>query len=119
MYDDLRITDKGTYLLFEFTGTFSVHAGLQTVDVMLQESVARGHRNILLDCSKMTGDLKVLDKFEVADYGQKLHPIRKMAMVISEDKAEPDDFVQNVARNRGVNLTVFTDFDAAVQWLNE
>ena len=31
----------------------------------------------------------------------------------------PDNFVENVARNRGLNLSVFTDFDEAVTWLTE
>ena len=120
MSEELKITDKDTFLLFEYSGPFSALAGKKTVDAMLQECVARGHTRILLDCRGITGDMRVMDRFEVADYGQVLGTsIAKMAMVTTEAMQEPDGFVENVARNRGVNLTMFTDFDEAVRWLNQ
>jgi hypothetical protein len=31
----------------------------------------------------------------------------------------PDNFVENVAVNRGINLKLFTDVDKAIVWLEE
>jgi hypothetical protein len=36
-----------------------------------------------------------------------------------EDQVEPDDLFEVAARNRGVNVQVFTDPEAADRWLGE
>jgi len=41
----------------------------------------------------------------------------KIAVVVSEEKLEPEKFAEMVARNRGVNACVFTDYQTAEEWL--
>jgi hypothetical protein len=45
--------------------------------------------------------------------------ILKIALVGREDQMFTDNFVENVAINRGINLKIFTDVDEAVIWLKE
>ena len=43
----------------------------------------------------------------------------QIAVVVSEDKLEPEKFAEMVARNRGVNACVFTDHQTAEDWLSK
>jgi hypothetical protein len=114
----LIITDRGTFLLVEFSGEFSVEAGKQCVDRMAEASVKHGRPKVLLDCRKMTGDLSVFTRFHVAEYGAtKGHQLRQFALVGDKEVVLPDKFAETVAVNRGMNMKAFTDFDEAVLWL--
>jgi len=41
----------------------------------------------------------------------------KVAVVVAEDNLEPEKFAEMVARNRGVNACVYTDYQTAEEWL--
>ena len=73
-----------------------------------------------LDCRNMTGEIKIFESFNVAEYGVKMIGIiSKTALVGREDQMLPDNFVENVAVNRGVNLKIFTEIEKAIDWLKE
>ena len=56
----------------------------------------------------------------VAQYGVKMiRVLSKKALVVREDQMFPDNFVENVAVNRGVNLKLFTNVEEAIDWLKE
>ena len=68
----------------------------------------------------MTGEIQIFGSFMVAEYGVKMIGIiSKTALVGREDQMLSDNFVENVAVNRGVNLKLFTDADEAIDWLKE
>jgi len=74
----------------------------------------------LLDCRSMTGEIQIFDSFKFAEYGVKMWGIiSKTALVGREDQMLPDNFVENVTVNRGVNLKIFTDADETIDWLKE
>lgn len=116
--EPFAIADRGSFLLVEFFGTFSIQAGKQCVDKMAEASLELGRPKVLLDCRRMLGDLSVIARFQVAEYGAtKSHQLRQLALVGSKDAVLPDRFAESVAVNRGMNMKVFTDFDEAVLWL--
>jgi hypothetical protein len=116
--ESMSISDKGSYLLVEFFGRFSVEAGKQCVDEMVEASQKNDRSKVLLDCRRMTGSMPVIDRFEVAEYGAiKGRVLMQLALLNREDVVLPDNFVENVAVNRGMRMKVFTDFDEAVLWL--
>ena len=118
MSENLTISDQGEYMLTEFFGTFSVEEGKRCIDAMSAAARDNERPKALLDCRRMTGDPPVGARFEVAEYATTTRGIiSKIAMVNREEVVLPDNFVENVANNRGVNLKIFTDFDAAVRWL--
>jgi len=118
--EPLTITDHGSFLLVAFFGEFSVEAGKECVDRMVAVSMKYGRAKVLLDCRRMTGDLHVFDRFQVAEYGAtKRFQLQQLALVRPRDTAPPDNLVQTVAVNRGMNLRLFMDFDDAVRWLSE
>ena len=118
--EPLNIADRGSFLLVEFFGKFSVEAGRQCIDRMVEASVKHGRPKVLLDCRRMTGVMQVLDRFEVAEYGAATcYQLHQVALLGNKDMVLPDKFVENVAVNRGMNLKIFTDFDEAVLWLSQ
>ena len=118
MIKDLRIVQREGYLLFDFTGEFSQEAGKQCIDAMVEVCTQAQISRALLDCRNMTGEIQILESFMVAEYGVKMiGSISKFALVGREDQMFPDNFVENVAVNRGINLKLFTDIEKAVNWL--
>ena len=120
MMEGLRIIQKEAYVRFDYTGEFSKTAGEQCVDAMVEARSQFRLPKALLDCRKMTGEIQILESFMVAQYGGKMRGfLSKTALVGREDQMFPDNFVENVAVNRGVNLKIFTDIEEAIDWLKE
>ncbi len=120
MIKNLKIIQKKGYILFNFTGEFSQEAGKQCIDAMVEVCSQSQISRALLDCRNMTGEIEIMDSFMVAKYGVKMiGSISKFALVGREDQMFPDNFVENVAVNRGINLKLFTDIEKAIDWLKE
>jgi hypothetical protein len=118
MANSLTIVDQGEYLLAEFSGDFSREAGKQCIDAMKNASREKHRSKVLLDCRKISGAMSIIDRFEVAAYAATTRTtIAKLAMLNRPDVILPDNFVENVAVNRGANFKVFTDLENAVRWL--
>ena len=118
--EGLRIIQKEEYVRFDYTGEFSQAAGKKCIDAMVEASSQLQISKALLDCRKMTGEIKILESFMVAQYGGKMRGfLSKTALVGREDQMFPDNFVENVAVNRGVNIKIFTDIEEAIAWLKE
>ncbi len=118
MVKDLKIIQRDGYILFDFSGEFSPDAGKQCIDAMVEACTEAQIPRALLDCRSMTGEIEIMESFMVAKYGVKMiGSISKFALVGREDQMFPDNFVENVAVNRGINLKLFTDVEEAIHWL--
>ena len=88
------------------------------MDRMMDVCAEQRHLAVLLDCRRMKGQLSIMDRFHIMEYGQITRgAISRLALVNLAQNILPDNFAENVAVNRGVGLKVFTDIDKAVQWL--
>jgi hypothetical protein len=120
MIEGLSIIQEEAYIRFDYTGEFSIVMGKQCIDAMVEACSQTQISKALLDCRNMTGEIKMFSSFMVAEYGVKMIGIiSKTALVAREDQMLSDNFVENVAVNRGVNLKLFTDADEAIDWLKE
>ena len=120
MIEGLRIIQKEAYVRFDFTGDFSEVVGKQCIDAMVEAWSQVQISKALLDCRSMTGEIQTFESFNVAKYGvNMIGIISKTALVGREDQMLPDNFVENVAVNRGVDLKIFTDIEEAIAWLKE
>ena len=116
--ETLSITDEGTHLLVEFFGEFSVEAGQQCVDAMAEACVNHGRDRVLLDCRRISGEMPLVDRVLVAEYGADHgHQMKRFALLNREGVPLPDNFVESVVVNRGMNMKAFTDPDEAERWL--
>ena len=120
MIEGLSIIQEEAYIRFDYTGEFSIVMGKQCIDAMVEACSQTQVSKALLDCRNMIGEIKILESFMVAKYGGKMRGfLSKTALVGREDQMLPDNFVENVAVNRGVNLKIFTDVEEAIDWLKE
>jgi hypothetical protein len=83
----------------------------------LADACARGNcSKALIDARKLEAGLNTLDMFRAGvDAALLSHTGVRVAFVAREDMI--DLFFAEVARNRGALIGVFTDFEAAGQWL--
>ena len=120
MIEGLKIIQEEAYIRFDYSGEFSEVLGKQCIDAMVEACRQVQISKALLDCRNMTGEIRIFDSFKVAEYGVKMvGAIFKTALVGRQDQMLPDNFVENVAVNRGINLKIFTDADDAIDWLKE
>ena len=120
MLEGLEVKEERGYLHITFSGTFSLSAAKRCVDEMVEASEERRCSNIMFDCRPMTGDMPIIERFEVGVYGSKTIPRNiRVAMLGREDQLLPDDFFGKVSRNRGLILKVFSDIGEAIKWLTE
>lgn len=120
MLDALKITKAEGYLRITFSGHFSPASAKYCARAMLAASTREDCNKILFDCTPMTGDMTAVDRFEVAEYSAMVLPhALKIAVLGRKDQILPDNFFENVSRNRGLNLVVFSDMNHAIKWLLE
>ena len=118
MSDQVEIVKKKDYLLVTVSGIFSPELSMKSIDAMVTAAKKEDCTKILLDCRSLGGEIGVLERFETGRYGALTIPRTiKIALLGRKDQVSPDKFFQTVARNRGVNLTVFTENDEAIGWL--
>lgn len=119
MGDDVHSSFEEGCLFVRYAGEFSEENARAVVDAMVDACRRHGCRRMLLDVTEMTGPMPQMSRFVIAEYGAvKILPYMAIALLGREDQAPPDDLFEVAARNRGVNVRVFTDRDAARCWLD-
>ncbi len=114
----LEITNAAGYLHVRFMGQFTVAAAKESVDAMVKASAREKLRRVLFDIRLMIGEMKLLDRYDTANYGASAIPqFVKVAMLARPDQISPDNFFENVARNRGVRVAVLHEITKATTWL--
>lgn len=117
---EIHVQKVDDYLRVTYTGAFTLEEARRTVDAMVAGCAREECDRVLLDCRAMTGDMSVINRFDVAQHGASTIPRSvRVALLGRPDQILPDRFFENAARNRGVAVTLFTEADEAVAWLAE
>jgi hypothetical protein len=116
--DRVDVVRKEGYLHLTAHGSFSLDGGRHTLDAVAAACAQEDCDLVLLDCRSLEGELPVMDRFDVAEYGASAVPHSiKIAVLAQEEQILSDRFFENVARNRGLTLSMFSDPDEALEWL--
>ncbi len=76
-------------------------------------------RKILSDERELEYTLGVVDLYELAEYYSKKIPfVVKVAVVCKPEDLADAKFWETTSLNRGLNVHVFTDIDAAKEWIS-
>lgn len=77
------------------------------------------YSRMLVDIRELLGRPDTMKRFEIATEHVKAFQTGNMRVAVVDDpkRAEQVSFFETVAINWGANLKVFTDFDAATEWL--
>lgn len=108
--------------IFRITGTFKSPEDGQKMQVLsLQKYAECGCRRLLFDLTRATIVSGTLEAFATAnpreEMGAKLRRF-KIAVVFTT-LTDHEQFLENVAVNRGYNAKVFDACDAALEWIKQ
>src|SRR5262245_7912242 len=117
---ELQMENASGYMVARFTGEGKAEEALLNFEQIVEQCNRANNKKLLIDCTEAKTDIALVDMYEQGE-GAKLFNRYgiKIAVVVSEDKLEPEKFAETVARNRGVDACVFTANQTAVEWLLE
>ena len=104
-----------------YTGVVTKKDSQDATAETLSLATGEGPHLFLSDLSEAQSKLSVMDIYVIPDEWEAAGASRdnRLALVVSERSAEPADveFYENVTNNRGWNVRVFGDRQAAIDWL--
>lgn len=113
----LRELEDGT-LCFALAGAMTLENLTASGAVILAECTRRGCRHAVADARAMTGDLAIFDWHRLATaFEHTWTRTVRLAIVDNAERLKPDRFLENTARNRGIDVMVFSDLNEALAWL--
>ena len=110
--------DGSGYMVARFIGNGKAEVALHHFEEIAEECKRTNKKKLLIDCTKSKADGSLVDMYEQGE-GAKLFTRLgiKVAVAVPEEKLEAEKFAELVARNRGVDACVFTDYHKAEKWL--
>jgi hypothetical protein len=113
---EVQVQEVNSYLLIKGEGRYSLVGLTDLVDRVKAEREKRTHQGVILDVSKIAGTIPLMDMFVLGVHCAKVWgPSFRIALI------SPDvgifNFFENVARNRGVQITIVPNQGSALEWL--
>jgi hypothetical protein len=117
----LQMENARGYMVARFTGEGKAEEALLNFEQIAEQCKSANNKKLLIDCTEAkTDDASIVDMYEQGKGAQLFNSYGiQIAVVVSEEKLEPEKFAEMVARNRGVNACVFTDYRTAEDWLSK
>lgn len=108
------------YVLFEIQAKLD----LEDLEAARAEIVAtlkeHGCDRLLADASDVESKRSVLDDYQItSSHASHFPPDTRHAMLVKASDEDYMQFVENVARNRGVEMNMYIDREEAIDWLLE
>lgn len=115
---ELTVIEARDYLHARGTGTHDPATALRFMEDAYAACVARGYDSLLLEQSLDGPSIGAAHIFAVVrERLDAALSLRRIAYVDAKGRDEGRQFVEDVTRNRGVNLRVFESVEKAVAWL--
>jgi len=112
--------EKPDYLVASFIGSGVVEEAWSQFELIAENCKRKKNNKLLIDATRAEVKVSLVERFLSAErtlifaqYGL------KVAFVEIPERIDPQRFGELVARNRGVNIRGFLDYQAAVNWLLE
>ena len=114
----LQMEQMPGYLAARFIGS-GVAEDVWRQFELIAEHCRRGKGNkLLIDITKAEGKISVIEKYLAAEESRIFAQYGiKVAFIETPERMDPRKFFLLAARNRGVNVEAFTDFQAGEEWL--
>jgi hypothetical protein len=118
---EFQIKARDKYTEFTCQGEFSYKGMLDLINKALNLAKKEKSMGVLLDIRNLEGSsLTTMERFDLGSVGANMQLSQKSVIpiaVVGRDKLiDPRKFAEIVAKNRGANVIVTTDFDEAVSW---
>ena len=121
----LDIEFRGAYLRAAVSGEFELSSAQDAYREMLQAAARYRQPRMLLDCTRVTGEMTVNDRLAfgafMADEQQRmaaqLPAVPQVAILAVPPIMDPGRFTQAVANNRGVRMRASESLQELLSWL--
>jgi len=117
---ETTIEQTPEWLLVHARGVFDLAWFKQLIHdaIAMAQTALPPPRAMLLDLREITGGrIRDMDRYDLAVLAARDSVGAPIALVATEALVDPRRFGEVVARNRGLNVRVFTDMDEATAWL--
>lgn len=115
--DDVEVEEHDGFLEARFQGRVSVGRFNRQVEVAIRVCEDRKLERLLVDITRLQGDLTTIDRYEIAAYGTRVAMHLKVVVFSMPERVDVRKFGVQVARNRGLKIDIFTDRNRAIDWL--
>jgi dihydroxyacetone kinase len=106
------------YLAVRFIGVGEPGEASAQFEPIAEHCRRMNNDRLLIDTTGYEAKVYVADRFQMGERAQIFACCRiKVAFVCRPEQVDSKKFGRLVARNRGVSIDVFTDFQAAEEWL--
>jgi hypothetical protein len=116
----LQIEESAGYLLARFTGFGEAEEICRQFEIIAEHCERAKRKNLLSDFTGFYGTITFVDRYFLGETAQLF--VRygiKIVALARDDQVDPQKFGELVARNRGVNVHVLTQYQAAEKWFRE
>lgn len=116
---------RPTYVHATLSGAFTLQSARDVYRGILQAAAARGEPRILMDCTRISGEMTAQDRLEFGTYMAteqqnvlgRLPEGPKVAILAVPPIMDPGRFTQAVANNRGVRMRASESLPELLSWL--
>jgi hypothetical protein len=114
----LQMEHMPGYLAARFTGAGVTEDLWQQYELIVEHCERTKNTKLLIDTTGFDLIITTLDRFFLGDRSRifSRHGL-KVVFVARPEQIDPEKLGETVARNRGVSVRVFPDFNAAEEWL--
>jgi hypothetical protein len=117
---NVKLESAECFLLATLTGRVSLEEALPLGKAVFDVAAEKGFSRILFNCLALQGELSVVDRYEIgegiAEYCKNHSMIPSVALLGKLPTVT--GFCAQVAWNRGLDVKVFAEHQAAREWLN-
>jgi hypothetical protein len=116
---DVSFLDEKRFVSAKLHGTWDIDELPEALDVLREECRARQQDLLQIDMSPLKNDaLTTFERFQLGVGAASLSPaVRRLATVARPDQIDSEQFGARVARNRGLDIRIFSDPKEAGPWL--
>jgi hypothetical protein len=114
----LQMEQMPGYLAARFIGAGEPEDVWRQFELIAEHCKRTKNNKVLIDFTRAKAKVSTVDRYMAGESARTfaVHVI-KVAMVDTPERIDPERFGRLVARNRGVTVETFTDFQAAEEWL--
>jgi hypothetical protein len=114
----LQIDETPSYLKARFIGAGATEEVERQFELLAEKCKSTKKNRLLLDFTEIPADISLVDRYELWIRTQVFAQYRcKVAALCKPERHDSQCFLETVARNRWVDLRVFTTVDDALEWL--
>ena len=120
---DIEITVEEDFLLISARGNYSLSNANNLIKLAIDNGLSHNKSKILIDITDITGSIPLFNRFQFSEFlfnyirKHALGKVNRIAVVGKEPIVDKERFGEIVAKNRGVNVRVFTDMSQASTWM--